>query len=277
MLNKRDETILKVINHYRYMTGIDVAYRLFSPGSKKHVIEILSGLSGNADHKPNEYLYRFGLPKATKGNIERIYTLGARGRNFLQEVSSNPVMWQYRQDRASYSLLVHSLTVTRFCVVAWWWSKNQERFKLLEDRTGYDEPPPDRNRTVIPDAWLLFKRSDGMRGSIILEIDRGTEFKEQFQKHIRSRLQYVQLGEFEKHFGEKSVICAYVSEGNHPRRLKAMQQWAMEVLREEKRENWASMFRFTQVELEKVYQTPLFDGAIWMVPNKDEQALLFGG
>ena len=92
LLNSRDEEILKTIHFYRYITGIDVAHRLFSPGSRKHVIEVLSGLAGGVDHARNQYLYRFGLPKAQKGNVERIFTLGVRGKELLESLGM-PVEW----------------------------------------------------------------------------------------------------------------------------------------------------------------------------------------
>jgi hypothetical protein len=75
------------------------------------------------------------------------------------------------------------------------------------------------------------------------------------------------------------VIYAYVVADDHPQfrqtRLRTMQRWAMEVLAEEKRENWASVFRFTQVGIGDVYQTPLFDGPVWFTPGRAEPRPLF--
>ena len=75
-----EEEILKIMRTYRYMTALDVAYSLFSPKSLTHVRSILSMLSGGRDNQERNFLYRFPLPSAKPGNRERIFTLGASGR-----------------------------------------------------------------------------------------------------------------------------------------------------------------------------------------------------
>jgi hypothetical protein len=82
VLSKQGEEILRAIYFYRYMTALDVSQLLYSPSSLKYVRSRLSALSGNADFKTNEYLYRFKLPSGG-GNTKRIYTLGSRGRSFF--------------------------------------------------------------------------------------------------------------------------------------------------------------------------------------------------
>ena len=258
---------------------------LFSPGSRKHVIEILSGLAGGKDHAPNQYLYRFGLPKAQKGNVERIFTLGARGKEVLESLGV-PVEWYFRPSRMnnqSYGHIVHSLMMTRFLVAAQCWCQRQDAFRLVANRTGYTfreaagEGQPTR---ITPDAWLHLERKDGVRGGVLLEIDRGSVYRERFARHIRDRLTFVRSGEYEKAFGEKSVIYAYVVADDNPQfretRLRSMQKWAMEVLEEEKRENWASLFRFTEVGLTEVYTKSLFDGEVWHRPDREASIRLFG-
>ena len=278
MLNSRDEQILKTIHHYRYMTAIDMAYRLFSPSSKTHVREILSGLSGNADHKQNEYLYRFGIPKAVKGNIEHIYTLGARGRNALAELGLDSD-WYHRPSKVSnqsYSHIVHSLMITKFLVAANVWFRNHPTLSLIDEKTSYT-----MQGKVVPDGLLLLQRQDGAKGAVLVEIDRGNEQQERFKKHIRDRLVFVRSGRHEEAYGTRGVFFAYVVVDDNERfrqtRLRTMQAWAMEVLKEEQRENWASMFRFSEVGLGNVYKTPLFDGAVWLRPDKESKIPLFGG
>src|SRR3954469_12439243 len=99
MLTSRDEEILKTIHFYRYMTVIDVAYRLFTPGGKTHVRDILSHLCGGKDKLDNQYLYRFGLPTAQTGNVERVFVLGNRGRDFLVNNTGLQVNWYFRPGR----------------------------------------------------------------------------------------------------------------------------------------------------------------------------------
>ena len=120
MLSRRDEEILKVVHFYRYMTVIDVAYRLFSISSKRYVRGILSDLSGNKDERPNEYLYRFGFPKAAPGKFERIFTLGERGYRFLRDegrIAENIGFRRRSIDNLNFSYLIHSLALTRFLLL----------------------------------------------------------------------------------------------------------------------------------------------------------------
>src|SRR3954468_11546957 len=133
MLNERDQEILKAVHFYRYMTVQDVTYLMFSETSISHVREILSRLCGKADKADNQYLYRFRLPKISESNSERVYVLGARGREFLTNNTPLAVNWYAspaRMATLNYNALLHSLAVTRFLVAASHWSKKQSIFKL---------------------------------------------------------------------------------------------------------------------------------------------------
>ena len=85
-LTPTDEEILRILSTYRYMTALDVAYSLFSPHSLSHVRRILAMLSGGKDYQERQFLYRFPLPSAKAGNRERIYTLGAAGREVVESL-----------------------------------------------------------------------------------------------------------------------------------------------------------------------------------------------
>jgi protein involved in plasmid replication-relaxation len=282
LLTDRDQEILKVIHFYRYMTAIDVAYRLFSPSSRTHVREILTSLAGGGDKKPDQYLFRFGMPKATVGNVERIYTLGNRGRDFLVNHTDLPINWYFRPSRMAslnYNVLVHSLAVTRFLVAAHFWSKKQDIFKLIQTRISYElaNTPGREGNTIIPDGWLLFERQDGKRGAILVEIDRGTEYQQRFKEHVTSRLEFVQSGACEKLFGEQVYRICYVNVGNSPykeTRRKTMLAWTREVLRELEKENWTSIFRFTDVAID-VYSANLFEEPVWFQPDSSKGGKLF--
>src|SRR3954465_11824267 len=169
LLTPRMEEILKVMHLYRYMTAVDVAYRVFKPGSLTHVREILSALSGGADYIERQYLYRFQLPG--EGNPERVYTLGSRGRDYLARDLGLPVTWYFRPHKVkhlSHAHVVHSLLLTRFLVAAEWWGRSQPDIRLSAVRTSYElAEKPGRVRIagedgrtelvkVIPDAWLSF-------------------------------------------------------------------------------------------------------------------------
>src|SRR4051794_34227098 len=187
ILSKRMEEILQAMHFYRYMTALDVAHLFFSPKAITHVRAVLNLLAGGYDFQTHNYLYRFRLP--AQGNAERVYTLGSRGRDFLLNELGLPADWYFRPQKVkhlSYSHMAHSLILTRFLVAAQSWVKAHPDFRILQKRISYEisQHPVNVNMTfrgervtikVIPDAWLLFERADGKRGSILLEIDRGTE------------------------------------------------------------------------------------------------------
>jgi hypothetical protein len=216
MLNERDQEILKAVHFYRYMTMQDVTYYFYSPKSESWVRGILSRLCGGKDEADNQYLYRFGLPRAKKGNFERVYVLGARGREFLNNNTPLFVNWYgspARMATINFNTLYHSLSLTRVLVAASYWSKQQDIYKLIDTKISYGMAGrPGRNQTdVIPDGWLLLERQDQKRGSVLLEVDRGTEYQERFKQHIASRFEFVRSGKYEEQFGVKHVTIAYVN------------------------------------------------------------------
>jgi hypothetical protein len=154
ILTERDEKILRAICTYRYMTGKDVAALLFKLGSKTHVIEILGRLSGGKDLEKREYLLRSAIPK--RGNSERFFTLGAKGRRYLLEQGIPVTSGVYPSKLAtfSYGHLQHNLILTRFVVALTIWSRTQSAFRLLKVRFGFEF----RRQRIVPDAWILLER-----------------------------------------------------------------------------------------------------------------------
>jgi len=282
MLTQRDQEILKAVHFYRYMTILDVTYCFFSPSSVSHVREILSRLCGKKDEQDNQYLYRFGLPKSRTGNTERVYVLGARGRDFLTNNTHISVNWfasPSRMANLNYNTLIHSLSVTRVLVAATFWSRKQEEFTLINMKTNYHlaNMPGREVSTVIPDGWLVFEHHSGKKGSLIVEIDRGTEYQERFKQHISTRLAFIESGKYEEFFGEKAVQIVYIVVGEkryRETRRKTMVQWTQEVLKEQELENWGVLFKFTDIGFEEIYGANLFEKPVWYSPfTKDEGSL----
>jgi len=99
---------------------------------------------------------------------------------------------------------------------------------------------------VVPDAWLRFDRADGKKLPILWEIDRGREHQNRFRQHIASRVAFLVSGQYEKVFGERGARIAYLTTGERPEygqvRVAAMCRWCLEVLSEQGKGNWASLF-----------------------------------
>jgi Replication-relaxation len=245
-LSRRDAEILQTVHVYRFLTALDIAARHFSPASETYVRKLLLPLCGGADEAQDHYLYRFQLPHVGPGNSQRVYTLGSRGRDFLAQEVGWPVAWHFRPQKvknASFAAIMHNLILTRCLVAAERWASNCPLYNLVRMRTCYElaaSSPHTSQTQVIPDAWLLFERRAGGAhvhfAPVLLEIDRGTEYKERFQDHIRSRLEFVRSGAYRAMFGTEWVTIAYATTGQTlaqgQARRHSMCEWTMELLHE---------------------------------------------
>src|SRR5713226_8599282 len=113
-LTKRHEELLEAIHQMRYVTAWDMTRLFYTPTSINHVREILSLLSGKKDYGERHYLYRFPLPNTRIGGTEKIYTLGSRGRAYLQSQGIS-VDWYFRPYKVAgmtYQNCLHALTLT---------------------------------------------------------------------------------------------------------------------------------------------------------------------
>lgn len=298
VLTKRFEDILKAVNFYRYMTALDIAHLLFSPSGLVRVRSRLTELSGG-DFKDDQYLYRLRLASVPRGNPERIYTLGVKGRDYLENVLGVPVAWHFRPGKVKhfgFNVVMHNLVLTRFLVAASRFAAIAPDFRLSQVRTCYElgassvsvgiqtqgkaELVP-----VIPDGWLMFEKLREGRHAhwfpVLLEIDRGTMFRERFKRHVRSRIEFVESGEYRRIFGTEAVVVVYAATGPSGElsegRRKALCAWTMEALKDAGREDWASVFRVCSLFFGDIYASPLFDGRVWYRPDQSEPVRLFGG
>jgi hypothetical protein len=298
VLTKGFEDILKAVNFYRYMTAMDVAHLLFSPSALVRVRSRLTELSGG-DFVDGEYLYRLRLASVPRGNPERIYTLGAKGRDFLENVLGVPVPWHFRPSKVKhfgFNVVLHNLILTRFLVAASRFAALAPEFRLSQVRICYElggltvpveiETEGEREKvSVIPDGWLMFEGLKEGRHAhwfpVLLEIDRGTMYRERFKRHVRSRIEFVERGEYRRIFGTEAVVVAYAATGPSGElsegRRSALCAWTMEALREAGREDWANVFRFCSLSFGEIYASPLFDGRVWYRPDDLKPVRLFGG
>jgi hypothetical protein len=89
----------------------------------------------------NNYLYRFAHPSLSKGGVENTYTLGSKGREYVEKILGLTVDWYYRPHKmrhASYGAVLHNLILSRSLICASIWAKKQHNFKLLKTRICYE-------------------------------------------------------------------------------------------------------------------------------------------
>ena len=298
ILGQRGEEILKAMRFYRYMTALDVCYLMYSPSSLNRVRSLLSELSGGGDFIGNQYLYRFRLPDVEMGRY-RVYTLGSRGRDFLETELGISSAWYFRPEKVrhlSFGYIMHSLVLTRFLVAAHRWAgESNGQFKIAEMRICYDLAGTPGNVSVgegnkkemlpvVPDAWMVIeKKSKEGRGSfpVLLEIDRGTMYRQRFKKHVSARVEFVRSGGYEKLFGTKGVTIVYATAGEKAEegegRRRAIALWTMEALAEMRLLRWADLFRFCSVSYGELYKEKPFGRRVWYRPGEGEADALFEG
>lgn len=269
------------------MTALDVTYLLYSPRTITTVRELLFDLCGGADFQVNKYLYRFPLPQFSSGRTEKVYTLGSRGRHLLATEMGIPVDWYFKPQKVkhlSFGFVIHALTLTRFLVALNYFVRTHTNFKILKLITSYDFERKElkKSKSVIPDAWILVEEIRIGKSSkipILLEIDRGTEYKQQFKEHVKARLEFIRSGAYASQFETEAVMVVYATTGQLPEyqlsRRIAMCKWTYELLQEMRMEEWASIFRFASINWKELYQAHLFDESVWFKPGAQTPLMLF--
>lgn len=128
---------------------------------------------------------------------------------------------------------------------------------------------------------MSLRKEESVRFPVLLEIDRGTAYRNKFKEHIASRIEFIKRGGvYSKLFGGEAVMVVYVTtgetEGFRESRRRAMCVWTQEVLKEQRKEAWASVFRFGSVSVEDMYEGTLFEKAVWYRPDQAAPVGLFG-
>jgi hypothetical protein len=210
---------------------------------------------------------------------EKVFVLGAKGKRLLQGMGI-PATWYFRPHKLkflSYSYVIHNLILARTMIAAGEWAKTHPTYSLTDKRISYE-----LSGKVIPDGWLRFSEqaSDGTYAQpVILELDRGMEYRDRFRAHVRGRINYIQSGEYKKIFNTKVVTIAYLTTGQTPEyritRQKTMCTWIRELLKEMRLEDWAGVFKVASVEFQHIYDNSLFEEEAWYRPDSDKAVRLF--
>jgi hypothetical protein len=224
-------------------------------------------------------LCRFDLPATGRQRPEKIFVLGAKGKRLLQ-AKGLPAAWYFRPNKLkflSFSYVIHNLILARTMIAAAQWAKTHPAYSLRQTQICYE-----LSGKVIPDGWLRFSKqtSDGSYAQpVIIELDRGMEYKDKFRKHVRGRINYVQSGEYTKTFNSKVVTIAYLTTGQTPeyrvQRQKTMCLWICELLKEMRLEDWTNVFKVASVQFQNIYDNSLFEKDIWYKPDSSTAVKLF--
>jgi hypothetical protein len=114
-----------------------------------------------------------------------------------------------------------------------------------------------------------------------LKLTRGTEYRLKYQHLVSARLACIRSGQYETVFGTPAIRMVYLTSGITPKsrytRLNTMRTWTEAVLREQDREAWSSLFRFTAIVFETLYDQAqtLLSEPVWFKPIDSEPVPLF--
>jgi hypothetical protein len=297
LVSELKEQLIWACCRYQWMTVDDflqwLAVVYGKPPTRNHVGKVVSSLAGGKDETPGQYMYKFAMHKTTSGNATRLFVPGTASREFLrQQGEKDRYLWNNPDimKRYSYSFKYHNLTVTRLAICAALYFRDHPDYYLAETLLSYDmlrTPPrfspsdPKTSFTVIPDLWLHIIADDGTEYPLWLEVDRGSESRNAFQRLLRARLLYFKSGQYQEYFGTRHVRLCYAITSSKPpdkdSRLNAMLKWAEEVLKKEELLAWAPFIRVTTIEYETLYENlpRLFAESVWYHPNNEESVMLF--
>jgi hypothetical protein len=221
ILNSKEEAILAAVSELHNVTALDITHLLFSPKSLTHVREVLSRMAGNGDYVDRQLLYRFPLPSTAHGTKTRVYSLGAKGREILQE---NGYYRPCELRNLSYSHIFHHLALTRFVVAANYSCRGQEDVRLSQTRLSYGlartlaieaASKKDKSATFpVADAWLEFEiLQRGVHKNYIpiwLEVETGSKGSVRFKQDLINRIDFIKSGGYSELFKTDAVVFAYL-------------------------------------------------------------------
>ena len=136
---------------------------------------------------------------------------------------------------------------------------------------------------AIPDAWVYLERvADGRGTALWIEIDNnGTEFRRKYLDLLTARINMVKRGQYENYFSTSVLLLVYLVTGRSSEerntRLDTLRRWTHWELKKQKLEDWASVFRFSAIAWEEMYDQThrLFAEPSWYLVDSDEPVPLF--
>jgi hypothetical protein len=296
ILGPRHLELLLACWQYGLLTAGDFQ-RLLHLRSRSHVRTWLGELCRGERDAKRGYLFRVPLPHARLGGTEHVYFLDRRGLSYIAREEGLPVTGYWKPGKArqlSYGHLLHDLTLARFLISLRVFCNSQQDIRLAELRTQYElrdpllaeaannstaeETPP----RVVPDAWvnveLLNPAPPHKSSPLLIEIDRGTTWRQVFSQRVAARLSFIRPnGLYRKIFATDRVRILYLTTAGCTRR-DSLARWCQQTLADEDREDWAGVFLFAEAPFATMYEEAhsLFSDAAWYHPGQHTPVYLFG-
>ncbi len=235
-----------------------------------------------------QLLYHHGylarIPKPTLGRPLAVYCLDKLGRDFLATMHDSPktsLLWDKYDHGRSALFLDHALALNDVRInIAAAATNNGHNLtqwlpeRVLKQRLGRDvikDLKGEGKLKLVPDGWGQILLANGKRFSFCVELDRGTQWSEQYKRKVRAYLALWESGLYEKHYNTRSLtVLTVVTTGDAAHDNQRVQQ-LLDITNSQKDVARANTFEdlFYITTLETATPEAILTQPIWYVAGKE--------
>jgi Replication-relaxation len=281
-ITETDQSILRALSRYHYVTAAQASRLLYPRLSDKHrymqrrLKKLVDG---------GLVLRLRALPTPHYGQSPHVFTLGSRGRKYLQNFGVS-VHARFRRSEARKAaennpFMYHRLAAVDVLILADGLCRDYDVFcpRLLSERDLRRSPVKvelgrgegTRHVAVIPDGWFQLSVASSPAVSIALELDRSTEDQKAWRQKIAAYAAWAQ-GPYRDAFETDNLTVAVVTvTKTHRDRLR---DWTLRELTKCSVPELADIFLFTASSPSSTPPFDFFFGNLWHLPHQERPVSL---
>jgi Replication-relaxation len=255
-ITEADGSILLALGRFHYLTAAQASRLLYPHLSDDHRY-MQRRLKRLVD---SDYALRLrALPKPRKGQAPHVFTLGRKGRTYLQQLGFpiEPYFRPSEERRATENspFMTHRLATIdvmiaadRLCAdnpsITCLRMLSERELKRNSVRVQVPSTPGGQVRdvAVIPDAWFQVSYRNKSPYSVALELDRATEDQTVWRQKIAAYVVWA-TGPYMEAFETDNVTVAVVCPDSS--RVTQLIDWTMRELTARSTQEYAELFLFT--------------------------------
>jgi protein involved in plasmid replication-relaxation len=280
-ITEADREMLLALRRFHYLTAAQVN-RLLYPNNNDQNRYVQRRLKRLVD---NEYLLRLrALPMPRYGQAPHVFTLGRRGRTYLQQLGYvvEPYFRPSEERRATENspFMIHRLAAIDVMIAADLLCQAYPRIscpRMLSERELKRDPlrvqvaslttGGARDVAVIPDAW--FQLTDGVENpySIAVELDRSTEDQKVWRQKVAAYVAWAN-GPYMQAFDTDNITVAVVCPDIH--RVGQLIDWTRKELQARETPSFAEVFMFTAASPVTTSAHRFFFDKVWFSAETGE-------
>ena len=277
-LTERDCQIVTWVQELRFATAAQIHRLCFDdkPSAKSWSAQRLRLLYHHG------YLAR--IPKPTLGVPLAIYSLDKKGRELLHQKQNAPkveIAWEHKDSHRAQLFLEHTIALNdvRITLMLASQQAGHQLTQWLSERTlkkrlgkeAIKDLKGEGKLKLVPDGWGQIQLANGKRFSFCVELDRGTQWSEQYKRKVRAYLAMWESGLYEKHYNTRSLtVLTVVTTGDTEQDANRVQQ-LLDITNSQKDVARANTFEdlFYLTTLDKATPQAILTEPIWYVAGKD--------